>query len=112
MRRQHLRARLINRHEHAVVPRVYLRSRRFQTQLMRLNTFQRLERNRTQRHDHRWIDEIDRALQKCRTVYELLLSGFAICSRLRSWITQRRTGDEDFFAREFDRTQKSIEIRT
>src|SRR6185369_3475777 len=110
MRRQHLRARMINRHKHAVVPRVYLRSSRFQTQLMRLKALQRLERNRTQRHDHLRIYELDRAFQESRTVSKFFLRRFAIRSRLRTWITQRSARDENFFAREFDRSQKPIEI--
>src|SRR6202040_1638078 len=64
VRSQHLRTRMINWHQQTRVPPMYLSRRLFQSELMIVNAFQRIKRDRSQRHNHSRIDKLDRASQE------------------------------------------------
>ncbi len=98
MRSQHLRTRMINGHQQTRVPLLYLSRSRLQSELMIVNASERIKRDGSESNNNQWINELDCALQKRRTVCHLGLRRFAVCSRFSARIAKRCTGDEDLFA--------------
>lgn len=69
---------------------------------MILNQPERSKRDRAERDDDLWVENIYLAAQKARTIPNLSDCRLAVCSRIFARIAQHGVGDEDVIARKVD----------
>ncbi len=77
---------------------------------MIVKRFQRIKRQRSQRHDHSRIYQRNRAPQEFGAVSQLGAGGSAVRPRRRARIAERGAGDEDVGTPEVDRSQEPFEV--
>src|ERR1700749_4275278 len=110
VRREHLRARVVERDEHASAPRVNLSDVLLERELMILDRLEGGKRHGPERHDDARAYNFNLPTQELRAVRYLLARRLAVRARLAARVAERRVRDEDFVTREADRREVAREV--